>query len=43
MPSPRLRHALELLHELRAAFPIDTPGQGGASAHGLSAGEGAGR
>ncbi len=41
MPSPRLRHALELLHELRAAFPIDTP-KGGASTHGLSAVEGAG-
>ncbi len=41
VPSPRLRHALELLHDLRAAFPIDTP-RGGASAHGLSAVEGAG-
>ncbi len=40
-PSPRLRHALELLHELRAAFPVDTP-RGGATAHGLSAVEGAG-
>ncbi len=41
VPSLRLRHALELLHELRAAFPIDTP-KGGASTHGLSAVEGAG-
>ena len=41
IPSPRLRQALELLHELRAAFPIDTP-KGGGSTHGLSAAEGAG-
>ncbi len=41
VPSPRLRHALEMLHDLRAAFPIDTP-KGGASTHGLSAVEGAG-
>ena len=28
VPSERLRRALALLHELRAAFPVDTPGHG---------------
>ena len=31
VPSTRLRHALELLHELRRAFPIDLPGHGHAA------------
>ena len=31
VPSTRLRHALELLHELRRSFPIDRPGQRHAS------------
>ncbi len=31
VPSTRLRHALELLHELRRSFPVDAPGQGGYS------------
>ncbi len=31
IPSTRLRQALELLHDLRRSFPLDTPGHGHAS------------
>ena len=38
VPSERLRRALKLLHELRAAFPVDTPIQG-ATPDSLSTGD----